>query len=68
MDLVFDRWIILNNLPDWCRLVDMVKNGKAIFSLNRYNEMVNVKPDFKGKLHYTTFVCSKTQLSSSLKN
>ena len=63
----FDSWIILNNLPEWCKIVNMIKTGKGIISLKIHNGNVDIKNNSKGKPQYITFVCSMNHLSSSLK-
>ena len=39
----FDSWIILNNLPEWCTIVSMIKTGKGIISLKILTAMYVVK-------------------------
>ena len=63
----FDTWIILNNLPKECKIMNMIKNGKGIISLKIYNGMVDVKANSKGKPQYLTFVCSMNHMKSSLR-
>ena len=43
----FDTWIILNNLPLWCRFMNLIKNVKGIISMKLFNGMVNVKSNSK---------------------
>ena len=65
----FDSWIVLNNLPDWCSIISMIKKtGKGIISLKILNGYICCKNGSKGKPQYITFVCSMNHLSSSLKN
>ena len=33
----FVSWIILDNLPPWCRLCSMIKTGKGIINMKIYN-------------------------------
>ena len=63
----FDSYIILNNLPEWCSIVNMIKTGKGIISLKIHNGNVDIKNGSKGKPQYITFVCSMNHLSSSLR-
>ena len=63
----FDTWIILNNLPEGCKIMNMIKNGKGIISLKIFNVMVDVKSYSKSKLQYLTFTCSMNHMKSSLR-
>ena len=63
----FDTWIILNNLPEGCKIMNMIKNGKGIISLKIFNGMVDVKSNSKGKPQYLTFTCSMNHMKSSLR-
>ena len=38
----FENWILLNNLPDWCRITIMIKIGKGIINVKIYNGVLNV--------------------------
>ena len=63
----FDTWVILNNLPEGCKIMNMIKNGKGIISLKIFNGMVNVKAYSKGQPQYLTFTCSMNHMKSSLR-
>ena len=69
----FDNWIILDNLPEWCRITSMIKTGKGIINMNIYNGMCNVKTNKEGKLiskgqpHYLIYNCSANHMNSSLR-
>ena len=63
----FDTWIILNNLPSWCRIINLIKNGKRTISLKIFNGIVIVKAKSKGQPQYLTFTCSMNHMKSSLK-
>ena len=63
----FDTWIILNNLPERCRIMNLIKNGKGIISLKIFNRMVNVNANSKGHPQYLTFTCSMNHMKSSLR-
>ena len=63
----FDTWIILNNLPSWSRIMNLIKNGKGIISLKIFNGMVNVKANSKGQPQCLTFTCSMNHMKSSLR-
>ena len=63
----FDTWNILNNLLSWCRIMNLIKNGKGIISLKIFNGMVNVKSNSKGHPQYLSFTCSMNHMKSSLR-
>ena len=39
----FDIWIILNNLPCYKHVADIIKNGKSIISLKIFNGYIEKK-------------------------
>ena len=45
----FDSWKILNNLPEWCTIVSMIKTGKGITSLKILNGFVCYKKRVESK-------------------
>ena len=45
----FDSWIILDNLPELCRITSMIKTAKGIINIKIYNGMCNVKTYKEGK-------------------
>ena len=57
----FDTYIILNNLPKWRRIVNIIKNGKGIISLRIFNGCIDKKPQ------YVNFRCGMTHINESLK-
>ena len=63
----FDSWIILDNLPEWCRITSMIKTGKGIINMKIYNGMCDIKPNIKGKPQYLIFNCSANHMKSSLR-
>ena len=69
----FDSWIILDNLPEWCRITSMIKTGKGIINMKIYNGMCNVKTNkerkivSKGQPQYLVFNCSANHMKSSLR-
>ena len=62
----FDTWIVLNNLPCDKRIVNIIKNGKAIIELKVFNGYF--EKNKKRIPHYLHFRCSITHLYFSLKN
>ena len=46
----FDSWIILDNLPEWCRITSMIKTGKGIINMKIYNGICNVKTNKEGEI------------------
>ena len=61
----FDTWIILNNFPCGKHIVDIIKNGKCIISLDIFNGYI-VK-NKKQIPQYLIFRCGMTHLNYSLK-
>ena len=62
----FDTWIILNNLPCDKHIVgDIIKNGKGIIFLKKFNEYIEKKS--KQVPQYLIFRCGMTHLNYSLK-
>ena len=42
----FDSYVVLNNLPQWRSVVELIKNGAGIFLLNVFNGYVDEKEKF----------------------
>ena len=61
----FDTWIVLNNLPCDKHIVDIIKNGKRIFSLKVINGLIY--KNNKQISQYLHFRCGLTHLNYSLK-
>ena len=63
IDLVFDIWIVLNNLPCNKGIVNIVRNGKDITEL----KVINGYSGNKQTPQYLHFRCGMTHLNYSLK-
>ena len=61
----FDTWIVLNNLPCDKRIVQIIKNGKAIIELKVFNGYI--EENKKQIPQYLHFRCGMTHLNYSLK-
>ena len=62
-----DSWIILDNLPEWCRTTKLIKTVKGIINMKIYNGMCKVKKHSKGQPQYLIFNFSANHMKSSLK-
>ena len=60
----FDSYEVLNNVPQWRRVVNLIKNGAAIVSLKMFIGYVDEKfPKNTPKVH---FRCGRVHIFSSL--
>ena len=60
----FDSYVVLNNLPQWRSVVNLIKIGGGIVSLNISNGYI----EEKGKIPlYVRFRCGRVHINSSLK-
>ena len=60
----FDSYVVLNNLPQWRKVVNLIKNGAGNVSLKIFNGYV----DEKKKLpQYVHFRCDLLHIKDSLK-
>ena len=61
-----DTWIVLNNLPCDKRIINIIKNGKGILELKKFNGYI--EKNRKQTPQYLHFRCGMTHLECSLKN
>ena len=60
----FETYFVLKNLPQWRSIVDFIKNGADIVSLNIFNGYVDQNKIIPQYVH---FRCGRVQKSKSLK-
>ena len=48
----FDSYVVINNLPQSQIVVNLIKNGAGIISLNLFNGCVDEKKKFPQKVHF----------------
>ena len=60
----FDRYVVLNNLPQWGSNVKLIKNGAGIISLKAFNGYVDEKKKIPQYVH---FRCGRVHINESLK-
>ena len=60
----FDSYVVLNNLPQWRKVVNLIKNGAGIVSLELFDGYV----DPVKKIHqYVHFRCGRVRIISSFR-
>ena len=60
----FDSYVVVNNLPQWRCVVNLIKNAAGIVSLKIFNGYV----DEKSKIpQYVHFRCGRVHINKSLK-
>ena len=60
-----DSYVVLNSLPRWRSVVDIIKNGAGTYSLEIFNGNVDEKEKFP---QYVPFRCGRVHINRSLKN
>ena len=60
----FDNYVVLNSLPQWTSVVNLIKNGVGIISLKIFNGYVDVHKKIPQYVH---FICGRVHIISSLK-
>ena len=60
----FDSYVVINNLPQWRKVVNLIKNGAGIVSLKIFNEYVD---EIEKRPQYVHFRCGRVYFDSSLK-
>ena len=60
----FDSYVVLNNLPQWRNVVELIKNGAGIISLKIFNGYVD---PVKKIPQYVHFRCGRVCINKSLK-
>ena len=60
----FHSYVVLNNLPQWRRIVDFIKNGDGIVSLKTFNGYVHQNKKIPQYVH---FRCGRIHNNESLK-
>ena len=60
----FDSDVVINNLPHWRSIVELVKNGAGIISLRIFNGYIDEK---KRIPQYVQFNCGRVHIKKSLK-
>ena len=60
----FDSYVVLNNLPQWRSVVDLIKNGAGFVSLKIFNGYVDQN---KRIPQYVHFRCRRFHINISLK-
>ena len=60
----FDTWIVLSNLSCDKRIVNLIKNGKAIIELKVFNGYIQSKTSVKQIPQYLHFRCGMTHLNN----
>ena len=61
----FDSYVVSKNLPQWRRVLSLIKNGSNIVSSKIFNEYVD---ENKKVPQYVRFRCGRVHLNNSLKN
>ena len=61
----FERYVVLNNLPQWRSVISSIKNGGGIVSLEIFNGYVD---QTKKIPQYVHFRCELLHIKNSLKN
>ena len=60
----FDSYVVLNSLPKWWSVVNLVEDGAGIVSLKTFNGCFDQN---KNILQYFHFICGRVHNNSSLK-
>ena len=60
----FDRYVVLNNLPQWRSVVKLIKNGAGIVSLKIFNGYVDQN---RKTPQYVHFRCGRVHINRSLR-
>ena len=61
----FDSYVVLNNLPQWRTVVNLIHNGSGVVSLKTFNGYVD---HVKKIPHYVHFRCELLHIKYSVKN
>ena len=61
-----DSYVVLNKLPQWQSVVNLIKNRSTIVSLKILNEYVDEKKKTPQCVHFN-FRCGRVQIISILK-
>ena len=61
----FDSYVVLNNLPQWRTVVNIIKKGTGIVSFEVFNGYVERKT--RKSLKYVNFRCGRVHIINSLK-
>ena len=62
----FDTYIVLNNLPIWRRIVNVIREGKGFISSKMFNGLVKISEN-NAVAQYVNFRCGMTHINSSLR-
>ena len=60
----FDKYVVLNNLPQWRSVVKLIKNGRGILSSKIFNGYVDGNKKIPQYVH---FRCGRVHINQSLK-
>ena len=60
----FDSYVVLNNLPQWRSVVELIKNGAGIVSLKIFNGYVD---PVKKIPQYVHFRCGRVHINQKLR-
>ena len=60
----FDGYVVLNNLPQWRSVVNLIKNGAGIISLKIFNGFVDEKKKVPQNVH---FRCGRAHTNKCLR-
>ena len=60
----FDSYVVLNNLPQWRSVVNLMRDGAGFLPLKKFNGYVDQNKKIP---HFIHFRCGRVQIIRSLK-